>query len=104
MNGVDKEHGKLLVPFDLVSDIIRPLERLEDGIDELKRKFEEHLLYVNNSVRDNMTPIESWVKSEIVRRQNVDRHRAAFKKGAIWTVSVGGPILITIFAKIGGAF
>lgn len=81
MNGYNPESGLVLVPLDLNNEVIKPLERLEDKVDENTKALSEHL----------------EAHEEEVRKRCAKRDR--IKKVIIGVGSASVPLLMAVIAR-----
>lgn len=84
MNGYDPEKGLVMVPLDLNNEVIRPIERLEEKVAELKEDVNDHL----DSHRED--------------RLAEEERRAKMRRAAVWTASGMVPILLGLIAHFFG--
>ena len=101
-NGVDPTKGHVLVPFDLKNDVILPLERLEDGLQSLNQRFDEHLSYVNDEVKGRMAPVAEYVEARMKTEKERAERRAKAKKWIVAGASVAGSVIAALIGHIFG--
>ena len=98
-NGWDDREGRLLVPFDLKADVIEPLERLETGMADMIRRYDEHL-----TLGAHPRALPAVIYVEGLQRRAAERKvlHAKMKKIAIWSVSIVGPVTLAVVARVMG--
>ena len=84
MNGYDPEKGLVMVPLDLNNEVIRPIERLEEKVAELKKDVNGHL--------------DRHREDKLIEEER----RAKMKRAVFWTASGSVPILLGLIAHFFG--
>ena len=102
-NGYDEEKRQVLVPFDLKRDIVEPLERLEDSVNDLKHEFAEHIQDfkehkedVDNNIKTRMIPAEDFLKKLKSREEKKEKAMKTTKTILVWIIGIAGPVAAAI--------